>query len=384
MKVCMIAYAHYYTDARIKAYVKLIEKHGGSADILVLKEREGQDVETIGKSRIFYLMEKYQGNSSLFYILSYIHFFIRAFIKLNILYIRERYSAVHVHNMPNFIIFTSLVPRLFGIKVILDIHDLMPAIYMTKFNITKTNSLLKRMLLLEQRLSIKFATHVICADHMQLEYLRDSCDISDNKVTVIMNLPYDDTFKYVKNERNNKPLKLVYHGTIAKRLGIDILLRAVALVKNTVQVHVSIYGSGDFLEKALALKKELGLEENVFFSRSFFPVEKIPEIVSNMDVGVVPNRKNQATDRFMMPVKLMEYVFLQIPVIAPRLSIIKYYFDETMIKFFDPENIEDLGRCIVDLCKNPEERWQLVRNANVFFKKYNWKDQEKKYLKLLQ
>jgi glycosyltransferase involved in cell wall biosynthesis len=103
-----------------------------------------------------------------------------------------------------------------------------------------------------------------------------------------------------------------------------------------------------------------------------------------MDVGVVPNRKNQATDRFMMPVKLMEYVFLQIPVIAPRLSIIKYYFDETMIKFFDPENIEDLGRCIVDLCKNPEERWQLVRNANVFFKKYNWKDQEKKYLKLLQ
>jgi glycosyltransferase involved in cell wall biosynthesis len=132
------------------------------------------------------------------------------------------------------------------------------------------------------------------------------------------------------------------------------------------------------------LRNELGLEENVFFSKTFFPVEKIPELVATMDVGVVPNRSNSATDKFMLPVKLMEYVYLQIPVIAPRLSIIKYYFDETMIKYFEPENVDDLGKCITDLYKNPNERISLVKNANVFFEKYSWKKQEKEYLRLLQ
>ena len=379
----MIAYAHYFTDARIKAYVKLIEKNGSSVDIFALRECKGQKMERLGENRIFYLMDKYQGNSSFFYILSYITFFIRAFIKVSIFYFRERYAVIHVHNMPNFIIFASLIPRLFGAKNILDIHDLMPVIYVTKFNETD-KKLLRRLLLLEQKLSIKFASHVICADHMQLEYLRNLCEIPENKITVIMNLPYDEIFNPVMSAKNGKKFNLIYHGTIAERLGIDILLKAVALIKDTISVHVSIFGSGDFLERSLSLRNELGLEENVYFSKSFFPVEKIPEIVSSMDVGVVPNRSSPATDKFMMPVKLMEYVYLQIPVIAPRLSIIKYYFDETMIKYFEPENVDDLGKCIADLYKNPDERISLVKNANVFFEKYNWKKQEKEYLRLLQ
>ena len=85
----------------------------------------------------------------------------------------------------------------------------------------------------------------------------------------------------------------------------------------------------------------------------------------------------------MLPVKLLEYVYMQKPVIAPRLKIIERYFDETMIKYFEPENVEDLARCIVELYENPEERKSLVNKANKFIKKYNWKTQEKEYLKLI-
>ncbi len=203
------------------------------------------------------------------------------------------------------------------------------------------------------------------------------------KITVLMNVANEEVFVPVHRKKDVKWFNLAYHGTIAERLGIDILLRAMAIIKDEFPVFLSAYGEGDFLEDCLRLRKELGLNGSVYFSESFFPVEKIPKIVGNMDAGIVPNRKTLATDKFMMPVKLMEYVYLQIPVIAPRLQIIQYYFDNTMVKFFEPGNAKDLARAIVELYENPEERKNLVLNANKFIEKHNWKSQEKEYARLL-
>ena len=381
----MVAYAHYSTDARIKAYVRIIEKNGGKADVISLKEPDGREGTRIGETRVFPVMKKYQGSSSFSYIASYLLFFFIVLIRLNILYFRERYDAVHVHNMPNFLIFVTVIPRLLGARCILDIHDLMPVLYSTKFRAGE-KGYLSRMLHIEQAISIWFASHVICADHLQHEYLRDTCRVPESKMTVIMNLPYPDLFKPVPqaDRQNGEPLRLVYHGTIAERLGVDILLKAVARVKDDITVHLSIYGTGDYLDAAIALSGELGLQDHVYFSRASFPVEDIPEIVGTMDIGVIPNRKNNATDRYMLPVKLMEYVYLRIPVIAPKLAIIRHYFGEGMIKYYEAENIAELAKCFIELYRDPKQRSSQADNAFTIFSEYNWKGQEKEYLGLLR
>jgi glycosyltransferase involved in cell wall biosynthesis len=284
--------------------------------------------------------------------------------------------------MPNLLIFTSVLPRLLGARLILDVHDLMPANYMAKFHVDDRHWLV-RLLVLEQRVSAMMANYVFCADHSQGEFIERICGVPRRKLFVLLNLPNEDTFKPIKKARRNDVFELVYHGTIAHRLGIDILLRALAHLPDDLPVRLSIYGNGDFLDQARRLAEELRLGDRVYFSASFFPVEAIPEMVGSMDLGVVGNRRTLACDKFMLPVKLLEYVYLGVPVVAPRLEIIRRYFDEEMIKFYEPEDSMDLARCIVELYESPRERDLMARNASRFYDAYNWHAQAAAYLRLL-
>lgn len=381
MKVCMIAYSQYFRDARIKRYVKSIEEEGGEVDILALQENQRKRCDRIGNSRIFYLTTKYQGSNGFLYAWSYLGYFLACFFKVTSLYLKERYCTVHVHNMPNFIVFAAILPKLLGSKIILDVHDVMAANYAAKFS--GRSGLMVKCLIFEQRVSALFASHVLCADHMQKEYLHTVCQIPAEKINVMLNLPDEKLFRPSKRREPDGLFRLIYHGTIAKRLGIDIILEAIAKIGDEIPVHLSIYGSGDFLPEAQTLSERLGLGKKVYFSGSFFPVEMVPEMVNGMDLGIIGNRKTSATDRFMMPVKLLEYVYLRKPVVAPRLKIIQSYFDEEMIRYYEPENVDELAGCIVDLYRNPGERESIVLKASKFYEKHSWEMQKKEYLKIL-
>jgi glycosyltransferase involved in cell wall biosynthesis len=380
--VGMVAYATYYNDARIKAYVDSLQQHGAEVDLFVVAEPGKPAFESIGGVRIFYQTTHYRGDSTFSYVLSYARFFISTLIRLSLLAFRRRYAAIHVHNMPNVLVFTALVPKLLGARIILDVHDLMPPNYMAKFGVSAGHAIV-RALAIEQRLSAWFADHVLCADHAQQQFLEWECAIPPGKLTVILNLPNERLFSVLPRRTESQHLRLVYHGTLARRLGIDIMLRAVAEASAVVPVHFTIYGAGDFLDEAVTLATTLGLNGTVHFNRSFFAVEKIAEMVGSMDVGIIGNRRTLACDQFMLPVKLLEYVYLGIPVIAPRLTIIQRYFDDTMIKFYSPEDHSDLARCIVELHRCSDARECLARNASRFYLQHNWSEQASAYLRLL-
>jgi len=198
-----------------------------------------------------------------------------------------------------------------------------------------------------------------------------------------MNLPNIDLFAPMKTEKKNEVFRIVYHGTITHRLGIDLIVRAMGRVADRIPAELWVYGSGDYLPEAIALSSQLGLGEKVHFSRKFFPVEQIPEFVSGMDLGIIGNRRNLACDRYMLPVKLLEYVYLGVPVIAPRLAVIARYFDDTMVRYYEPENVEQMADSVVELFHNREERERLARTASTFYQKHNIKAQADLYLDLL-
>jgi glycosyltransferase involved in cell wall biosynthesis len=379
MNVCMLAYAHYINDARIKSYVRTLEDEGHQVDVIALQADGESAVEGRPAGTIFRVMRKYQGQSTLMYIRSYLRFFLKSSLLLARRSFRHRYDVVHVHNMPNVLVFAAIVPKIFGAKLMLDVHDLMTVNYMAKFN-TGENALPVRVLRVEQWLSAMFADHVFCADHNQQDYLVEHCGVAEPKITVLMNLPNVELFKSTPPAKNREAFRIVYHGTIAHRLGIDLIVRAMAKVVARVPAELWIYGSGDYLPEALALSSQLGLDGKVHFSRTFFPVEQIPEIVSGMDLGIIGNRRNVACDRYMLPVKLLEYVYLGVPVVAPRLSVISRYFDDTMVRYYEPENVEQMADSIVELFHDQKDRERLARTASTFYEKHNFKAQADRYL----
>jgi glycosyltransferase involved in cell wall biosynthesis len=180
------------------------------------------------------------------------------------------------------------------------------------------------------------------------------------------------------------PYVLVYHGTLARRLGLDIALRAVAEIgKRIPALELRIIGAGEEREPLLKLRDELGLQDRVTFSDGYVPVEAIPELLADADVGLVPLRLSAGTD-IMLPTKLLEYVCLGIPCVVPATGTICRYFDDKMVHFFKAEDYVSLANAFVELYERPELRRSLAEQATERFgREYRWSEHKKIYLGLV-
>ena len=381
--ICMIAYSDYNQDARIKSYIRILKKAGHRVDLLALEDASGKAVEHFDGHSLYRLSGKYRGANPFLYIYSYLKFFLLAFLLLNRLDLKKKYTAVHVHNMPNFLVFAAVLQRLRGKRVVLDNHDLMIPLYEAKFrNTGKRYALL--FLRMEQKWSAAFSSAMICADHIQKEYLVREFGIPEEKITVVLNLPHEDIFHRVSVPKEEGVFKLVYHGTIAHRLGIDLMIEAMRRIRGRIPAKLHIYGVGDFLEEVVALRDGYGLEKEVFIAGKSVPTEELSGIICGMDAGLIANRKTDSTDRFMFPVKLLEYVYLGLPVVVPRLEIIRRYFEEDMLLFYEPENVEEMVRKILDLYGDIGLRRTIADRSYRFFDRHNLEGKTRDYLVALK
>lgn len=377
MKACMVVYSLYSMDARVKKYVKTLKEAGWEVHVISLYEDAGH------REKVFYCGRKYQGNSTMKYILSYFSFFIKALLKLSINFLKYKYKIIHVHNMPDFLVFTAIVPRLLGTKIILDMHDSMPELFSVKFNIAKSHFLIK-LLKLQELISANFSDCVIVVNHPQRELVK-SHGIYSKKIEVIMNVAEEKIFSLQKRRRKQKKdFILVYHGTISRRLGIETAIKAVALVKEKIKnLKFYIYGAGEYLEEAIKLTDYLKLNEIVYFSKKFIPVEELPDVLEKADVGIVPTERNEYAE-YMLPVKLLEYVAMGIPVVCSRLKTIEYYFSPSQVRYFKPGDENDLAKAILFFYNNPQARKEYAERAREFSRIYNWKNEKERYLALVR
>jgi hypothetical protein len=60
-------------------------------------------------------------------------FLVRSSRALTRLHKQNRYDVIHIHNMPDFLVFAAWYPKLTGAKLILDIHDVVPELFASKF-----------------------------------------------------------------------------------------------------------------------------------------------------------------------------------------------------------------------------------------------------------
>ena len=123
--------------------LRLLVQGGHRVDLICLREQGQPKKEKKFGCNVYRVNLQRSRTSKLKYIQLYASFTVRAFFVLNWLYIKYRYDAVHAHNMPDFLVFTAIIPKLLGTKIILDLHDPSPEILMTIFKRANGNRLLK-------------------------------------------------------------------------------------------------------------------------------------------------------------------------------------------------------------------------------------------------
>ncbi len=383
-KVLMAAYTNYRRDPRVKREAEALAGAGYDVTFLASRQPNEPDRETIeGVHVVKVLRLNDRRTSSSAYILDYLVFFVALFLHVSIR--PKRYRLIHINNMPDFLVFATCLPRMLGTPVIHDVHDLMPELFAEKFA-AGADHWLVRLLRVQERWAGRMASAVLTVEE-RLKSILAARGIPEKKIRVLMNLPDERIFSpLVRQQKKPKsdPYVLVYHGTLARRLGLDIALQAVAEIGDRIPaLELRIIGAGEEREPLLKLRDELGVQDRVTFSDGYVPVETIPTLLADADVGLIPLRLSDGTD-IMLPTKLLEYVSLGIPCVVPATGTICRYFDETMVRFFEAEDHESLANALIDLYERPETRQSLAEQATERFgRAHCWSEHKKIYLELV-
>ena len=378
-RVLMLAYAQYFNDARIKAYVHAWLDRGAEVDVFCLQDPPSPAPRPKGL-RVIPLQPKYQGKSALRYVLEYGRFLWRARRAVSQVLRRNAYDVFHVHNMPDALVFCIPGRRRRRGRLILDMHDVMLAGVLSKFEGLK-RWLFYGPVWLQSWLSVKWADALIHADHSQQALLQEY-GIHHPRRLVYLNLPDSRWFHRRPPTPPHEPIRVVYHGSITTRSGLDLAAVAVAKVAPRLPMTLTLIGDGE-LRRPLEeqCRREGWLNRWIFF-KDFMQVEDLQAEIEQYDIGIVANRRSLMSERCMLPVKLMEYLRIGLPVVAPDLPVIRHYFDERMIAYFRPDDPDDLARTLEALARAPDRWPAMIRASDEFFDTYSESRQREAYLAL--
>ncbi len=377
----MVAYTFYERDNRVMRYAQTLAKQGHQVDVISLHLSGLQDAGVRNGVRVLHVQERtVNERNQITYFMRVFLFFLRAMILVSINHIRKPYKLVHVHSVPDFLVFTAWLPRLMGAKIILDIHDPLPEFYANKFHCSKDSPIFKLMVWIE-KVSCVFAHHVILPNHIWLERVR-SRSVSPSKSTVILNYPDPSIFHRRGRSRNDDRFVMLYPGTLGAHQGVDVAIRAFSKVKDVIpQVDFHIYGIGRAMEALIKLANELGMEDRVSFY-PFLPIWEIAKVMENADLGVVP-KLNDPFGNEAFSTKTLEFMALGVPMLISDTAVDRYYFNDRIVTFAGSGDEDDFATKMVQLVRNADALRRQVENANEFIKQNTWDVKKNEYLDLV-
>jgi glycosyltransferase involved in cell wall biosynthesis len=390
-RVVAVVYSNYPWDPRVRRAAEALVAEGAEVEVICLRESDDEPLdEVFNEVRITRVPLKRRRGGKLRYIIQYGSFIMVAGVHLARRAIRHRLDLVHVHNMPDILVFSALVPKILGTKIILDLHDPMPELMGTIFGVRESGFsvwVLKKL----EKLSIRFADAVITVNEGS-KRLFSKRSASPEKITVVMNSPDESIFQVRQpserdtggHDRHSNPFIVMYHGTIVERHGLDLAVTAVQKIRKTIpDIELRIYGAATpFLENVMNLVSGLELSEAVRYMGSK-NLEQIAEAIGECDVGIIPNRRSRFTE-INMPTRIFEYLSQGKPVIAPMTSAILDYFGPTELVLFEPDHADELAAKILYVFRYPAKVAEIVTRGQEMYRKHKWSTERFRLVSLVQ
>lgn len=382
MRVAMLAYAFYESDTRIQQYARALVERGDSVDVIALRKEGAAAFEVIQGVNVYRIQTReINERGPLDYLVRIVRFLIVSAFVLAKKHLSTAYRVVHVHNVPDFLVFAALVPKLGRARVILDIHDILPEFYAGKFGVG-TRSLAFKLLLIVEKLSVAFSDHVIIANHIWQERLI-SRSVSRTKCTTIRNFPNENVFFPRPRTRPHDSFLMIYPGSLNWYQGVDVAIRAFAKVANEIpEAQFHIYGEGAGKPDLIALVSDLRLGDKVNFC-GFLSTNEIADAMAQSDLGVEPKRSTSAFSNEAASTKILEFMAVGVPVVVSDTTIHKYYYDDSVVVFFESDTESSLAERILLLSRNHALREQLISNAALHAKRNSWGEKKQEYLFLV-
>jgi glycosyltransferase involved in cell wall biosynthesis len=382
-RVCMVTHSFYESDNRVIRYAEALARRGDSVEVFALRRNpETPKEEVISGVRVFRIQDRFgkgQKSRSSF-LLPVLRFLITSSWWVMRRHRVQSYDLVHAHNIPDFLVFAAWYPKLLGAKVILDIHDIVPEFFASKFGSSQSSKLVRGLRLVE-KISAGFADHVIISNHLWLDkYIARSA--RREKCSVFINHVDSCVFRPRSRAKNTGNPIVLFPGGLEWHQGLDIAIRALQKLRCRIpDVEFHIYGDGIMKPELEQLAKDLGLDGSVKF---FNPLRlhEIAEVMASADLGVVPKRANSFGNE-AYSTKIMEFMSVGVPAVVSSTKIDRYYFDDSVVRFFESGNADALAEAMYEILKNPQMRGDMVERASKYASLNSWENRKRDYLQLV-
>lgn len=381
MKVCMVAYTFYEGDNRVRRYAESLAARGDHVDVIALRQ-EGSGPRAHLRGVNVYKIQRRHVNERkrTDYLFRLAAFMIRSAWHLGIRFASVRYDLVHVHSIPDFEVFAGLVPKLGGARIVLDIHDIVPELYMGKFGV-KNGTMLFKALVLVERLSATFADHVIIANDIWHERIT-SRSVRPAKCSVVMNYPDPAFFSRRDPVPHPGKFVLLYPGTLSRHQGVGTAIRAVDILRDRIPgLELHIYGAGTDERHFKDMVKERGLERVVLF-KGLITIDRVAEAMAQADVGVEP-KGSEGFGNEAFSTKILEFLMVGTPVVVSDTRVHRLYLTDNEVRFFRAGSPEALAEGIQTLYESPGLRLRYVERGLSFMSGNNWAVKKGLYLDLV-
>ncbi|HEU5123477.1 MAG TPA: glycosyltransferase [Verrucomicrobiae bacterium] len=383
----VLLYSYYPADPRPRRAAEALAKAGMTVDLFCLRENDTDPKqEMIEGVNVFRMPLRKRREGKLTYVFQYASFLLGCAAWLTTRLPKRRYDLVHVHNMPDFLVFGALLQKTFGAKVILDLHDPMPELMRSIYNLPERHWSISCLEFFE-KISIGFADLVL-TPNLAFQKLFVSRGCPAGKIQIIMNTPRPELFDPANfrdtNEQNNaarpRPFKIMFHGLIAERHGLDLALEALVELRTKIPgVEFHIYGHRTgFMNEMDRRIQKLKLEDVVHY-HGHQPRHVIAQAINDADIGIIPNRRSPFTE-LNMPTRIFEYLAMHKPVIVPGTVGIRDYFDEQTLLFFDPDKPGSLSEKLLWAYEHRSEVETIVNRGHEIYVKHQWPEEERRFI----
>jgi glycosyltransferase involved in cell wall biosynthesis len=384
-KICMVTYSSYEADNRVRRYAEALVRRGDQVEVIALASGDvplgPEEISDVTVYRIQRRDRNERGKWT--YAWRLLRFLFASSVFLKRRHKHLRYDLIHIHNMPDFLAFAAWYPKWTGAKLILDIHDLVPEFFASKFKVDNNRGYISVLKVIEQ-VSASFVDHVIVSNHLWYEKLVVR-SVSEEKCSVFLNHVDRAIFYRRPRTRSDGKFIVLFPGSLQWHQGLDIAIKAFARLKSKIpnaEFHIySSGGAGGAQGELAGLANRLGLTGSVKFCSSL-PLHQIAYVIANADLGVVPKRADSFGNE-AYSTKIMEFMSQGVPVVASRTKVDRFYFDDATVRFFASGDDKSMAEAMVDVVENKELRDSLIVNGYKYVEQHSWDTRRDDYLKLV-
>lgn len=379
-RVCVVRHGYYPSDPRVYKEVKVLAEAGYEVDVICLKNPGERLRERTGAVRVIRFPHSHRRGSTFRYASEYGLSILLIGLLLPLRFLRRRYSLIQVNTLPDFLVFTTLIPRLFGARVLLDMHEPTPELMMTKRDGQVSEGMLHLLIWIE-KMAIRTATRVITVnDTICRRFIERGAPAE--KMTVVRNVPTDDFGATVSEPPPHDGLVIMTHGTLQPRYGQEVILHALPRIRKAFEsVRLVIAGAGETQADLEQLAVELGCEDITEFT-GFLSRDALAERIAGADIGIVPLLPGPFAE-LCQPNKLFEYVALNTAVVASRLPAMEESFDETCLRYFEAGDAASLAEAVSELGRSRTLRQSLAERAAAVYQTLRWSRAGAEYVQLV-